>query len=198
MFFIREGGGANFARYDHTKFEDVEIFRRQFFVKDLPASGGIYLNGQEAQRGEAWVFINPSDANQFASDASFGINVLPVFSDELFLGGEYEGTLGKPVELRHFTDPDTLFAATGKKKPNRFATTVRNHGGAKTIEVFTDSLFTGPAIPEQNIEDLGGLYWASPSFGLHTVTVRLRAATGSPHFVDITGFVRFRQFECPG
>ncbi len=197
MFFIREGGGANFTRHDHTKFEDVEIFRRQFFVKDLPAKGSIYLNGQEAQLGEAWVFLNRGDVNRFARDATIGINILPVFSDELFRGGEYEGTLDRAEELRQFTDPLTLVAEFGKRRPNRYATTVRNHGGAKTVEVFADSIFTPPVIEEIDIEDLGGLYWENPTYGLHTITVRLRAAFGSPHFIDITGFVRFRQFQCP-
>jgi len=197
MFFVREGGGANFTRHDHTAFEDVEIFRRQFFVKDKPGKGAIYLNGQEAQAGEAWVFINPNDANRFAADATLGIGILPVFSDELFLGGEYEGTLGKQVGLKVFTGPGVLTAAIGKKRPNRYATTIRNHGGAKTVEIFADSLFGGPVIPEIDIEDLGGYYWPTPSFGRHTITARLRAAKGSPHFVDLTGFVRFKQFDCP-
>lgn len=197
FFFVREGGGANFSRHDHTKFEDADIFRRQFFVKDKPAKGGLYLNGQEAQLGEAWVFINSTDLNRFAKDAAIGINILPVFSDELFLGGEWEGNLGEPVELHRFISPGVLFAEEGRKRPNRYATTVRNHGGAKTVEVFTDSIFSGPVIPETAIEDLGGYYWPTPSFGLHTVTVRLRAALGSPNYVDIVGYVRFRQFECP-
>lgn len=197
MFFIREGGGANFSRHDHTKFEESDIFRRQFYVKDKPVTGCIYINGQEATQGEAWVFINPTDANRFAADATIGINILPVFSDELFLGGEYEGNLGKNVELQRFVDPETLFAEKGKKRANRYATTVRNHGGAKTVEIFTDSVFSVPAIPEIDIEDLGGYYWPNPSFGLHTITARLRASKGSSNYVDFTGFVRFRQFECP-
>jgi len=197
MFFVREGGGANLSRHDHTQFEDVEIFRRQFFVKERPARGGIYINSQEAQQGEARVFVNPLDINRFSKDATIGIGILPIFSDELFLGGEYEGTLGKNIELRRFIAPETLFAEKGKKRPNRYATTVRNHGGAKTVEIFTDSLYTPPAIPEMLIEDLGGYYWPSPSFGLHSVTARLRAEWGSPNYVDITGYVRFKQFKCP-
>lgn len=148
-----------------------EVFIRQFWVKDPPTEKGIYIANQEAQSGEAVVFINASDPNRYARDATFGINILPEFSDEFFLQHEYDG--------------------------NRYAQTLRNWGGAATVEIFADG-GTDPIIPEQDIADLAGYYWETPSYGLHTLTIRLRASEGSSHYVDLTAKVRFRQYPCPG
>lgn len=193
FFIVREGAGDGLHRFDHTKFEEAHIFRRQFFVADLPTKGALYLNGQEAQFGEAWVFINSTDINRFSRDATIGINILPTMSDEFFLQHEYPGNIGERSTLREFVAGE-LVAFRGGKRPNRFAHTLRNVGGAATVEILLDGHLS---VSEMNIEDLGGLYWPTPSFGQHTITLRLRAENGSSHFVDVDGFVRFRQFACP-
>lgn len=92
---------------------------------------------------------------------TFGINILPNIGDEFFRLHEYFG--------------------------NRFANTLRGWGGASTAEVF---LNTVPIIGERYIGDIHGYYWDSPPEETTTVTVRVRAALGSPHFVDIAGTIR--------
>lgn len=194
LFFCREGGGGNLTRYQHEEFEQRTTWRRQFFVKDKPASRGLYINSQEAQQGEAWVFCHPDDSNPYAGDATISINILPEFSDEFFRVGEWRGNLGEQVGLRYFVAQE-LVTLYGRKRPNRFAQTLRNAGGAKTVEVFRDAGKT-PVISERLIEDLAGYYWPSPSLGRHTIRVRLRSEWGSSNYVDIVGYVRFRQFKC--
>ncbi len=168
MFFGRNSSGTNFWRYGHTAFRDTRTFTKQFWVKDIPFMGGLYLANQEAQLGEAVVYINSADVNPYARDATFGINVLPVFSDEFFTQHEYAG--------------------------NRYAQTIRNWGGARTVEFWVDG---SRVIDEINIGDLAGYYWDDPSYGLHDVFVRLRADWASAYYVDIPGYIRFRQFPCP-
>lgn len=199
IFFAREGGGQNFRRFDHDDFEETEIFRRQFFVKDVPLRGGIYLAGQEAQQGEAWVFMTQNEKDTarspYIEDATFGINVLPTFNDEFFTQHEYRGNLTRVVQ--RVWAAGTLYDVMGRRPPNRYAQTLRNVGGVRTVEIFADGVFGDPVIPECEIEDLAGYYWENPSYGLHTITARVRADWGSPHYVDITGYVRFRQLPCP-
>ncbi|UCG53561.1 MAG: hypothetical protein JSW58_08385 [Candidatus Latescibacterota bacterium] len=168
LFFFATTPGINFWRYSHTGYTDTQTFSRSFYVKDVPYAGGLYLHNQEAQLGEAIVHINKDDPNRFARDATFGINVLPVFNDEFFTQHEYRG--------------------------NRFAQTLRNWGGAATVEFWVEGV---KVISEIDIADLDGYYWPTPDYGLHNVFVRLRADTGSPYAVDIPGYIRFRQFDCP-
>lgn len=167
MFFGKNDSGINFWRYSHTAFADTRTFLRQFWVKDIPFKGGLYLHNQEAQLGEAVVFINQADSDPYAHDATFGINVLPVFSDEFFTQHEYIG--------------------------NRYAQTIRNWGGATTVEFWVDG---GKVIDEIDIGDLAGYFWDDPDYGLHEVFVRLRADWSSAYYVDIPGYIRFRQFPC--
>ena len=168
MFIFATTTGINFWRFGHTGYTEIRTYLRQFFVKDIPYRGGLYLHNQEAQLGEAVVFINKDDDNRFAKDGAFGINVLPVFADEFFTQHEYRG--------------------------NRYAQTLRNWGGAATIEFWADG---EQKISEIDIADLDGYYWEEPDYGLHECFVRLRAAAGSGYYVDIPGYLRFRQFECP-
>lgn len=199
LFFVREGGGQNIQRHEHTQNEVLQVFRRQFWVKAVPTVRALYINGQEAQQGEAWIWVNKIDADSYALDASMGINILPTFNDEFFSQHEYAGNLGQQVGNQFFVRVDgtpTLFHDVGKRPPNRFAQTLRNIGGVKTVEVFKDADVI-PTIAEILIEDLGGLYWVNPSYGLHTIKVRLRAEFASASYIDITGYIRVRQFECP-
>lgn len=195
LFFAREGGGQNIRRHDHTAFEEKATFRRQFYVRDVPLRGGVYINGEEAQQGEAWVFVNKNDPNPYGRNASISINVLPTFNDEFFRQHEYEGDFGNQIGLRFFVG-GSLETKYGKRKANRFAQTLRNIGGVRTVEVFADANLTTPIIEETRIENLGGYYWENPSFGQHRITARLRSEFGSSNYVDIVGYVRFRQFEC--
>ena len=140
-------------------------------MKDIPLKWGLCLAGQEAQLGEAICFVNVGDVNPMARDSTFGINILPIFTDEFFRQHEYSG--------------------------NRYAQTIRNWGGAATVEFWTDEDLGTPSIAEMDIADLEGYLWEGPSWGLHEVYVRLRASTGSANYVDIPGYIRFKQFECP-
>lgn len=145
------------------------VSRAQFWVRDLPAVGSIYCDGQECQAGEATIFVNhESPVDPMEEDASFSINLLATFNDEFFTQHEYEG--------------------------NRFANTVRNWGGAATAQVEIDG---SEVIAEQDIADLDGYYWSNPSYGLHTIRARLRASTGSSDYVDVYGHLRVRQIPCP-
>lgn len=58
---------------------------KQFWVQDLPASGSLYINNQEAQGGSATFNIGVS------TPITFGINIMPNFGDEFFLIGEHSG-----------------------------------------------------------------------------------------------------------
>ena len=57
---------------------------RQFWVKDLPDIGSLYIGNQEAQGGSALFSIANS------TPITFGINVLPNFGDEFFRIGELD------------------------------------------------------------------------------------------------------------
>ena len=197
LFFGKEGGGVNFFRFEHATNEHETIYRRQFYVADLPTKGSIYLNSQEAQLWEAVVFFNPVDGNRFGRDATLGINILPEFSDEFFLGHEYEGNFGDVIGRIPTGEIGVFIDELGQRRPNRWAQTLRNSGGAKTVEVFLNSTNNDPVIAEQEIEDLRGFYWASAPQGTQRIIARVRAETASVHFVDIVGYVRFRQYACP-
>jgi len=171
MWFAQEGTGTNFWRHGHTGYEETTTFKRQFWVKDAPAWGAMFLAGQEAQVGIAIAFVNPSDANTRAKDVTLGINILPTFADEFFTQHEFDG--------------------------NRYAQTLRGWGGASTVEIYLDNTVGSPVIPEMDIGDLEGYYWTAPSAGLHAIIARLRADEGSEYYVDITGYIRFRQIQCP-
>jgi hypothetical protein len=51
---------------------------RQFWVRDLPGTGSLYIQNQEAQGSQAFYQITSGDP------LSFGINILPNFADEFF------------------------------------------------------------------------------------------------------------------
>lgn len=196
LFFVREGGGANIQRHEHNRWEEKATFQRQFWCKDVPLTRALYINGQESHQGEAWVFVNSSDGSDKARDATISINILPTFSDEFFSQHEYPGNEGDQIGLKYFVGGE-LQTKYGRKPGNRYAQTLRNVGGAKTVEVYLDADLSTPVISEMLIEDLGGYYWQNPSLGRHVVTVRLRSEFASDHYVDIVGYVRFRQFMCP-
>ena len=154
--------------------------KRQFFVKDLPTSGSLYIENQECQASEAIIFASidgdgpVTEENGNAAKISLSINILPNFADEFFTLHNFSG--------------------------NRFANTIRAWGGAATASLFIDGI---TAIAEKPIEDFDGFFWetrllAPPadlpvSYGQHTVTVRLRAKLGSVNAVDIDGVIRIRQ-----
>jgi len=141
---------------------------RQFFVKNLPAANSVYIDNQEAQGGEAVVFINNGDPDVWARRASFAINIMPAFNDEFFTQQEFVG--------------------------NRFANTLRNWGGAATAQVFLDGV---EIISERAIEDVHGYFWLDPiAYGIHAIKVRLRSVLGSSVFVDVHGSIRARQIPC--
>lgn len=152
-------------KMDHEGYEISQVFERQFWVKDLPSSGSIYIAGQEAQNGTAVVYLNEADINPYARDASTGIAILPNFSDEFFAQQEYVG--------------------------NRYANTLRNIGGISTVELFIDG---AKVLDERSIWDLAGYYWDNPGEGTHTVVARVRSAEGSGLYRDITGTVEFQKF----
>lgn len=128
--------------------------RRQFWVRDLPTSGALYCGNQECQSGFATFQVRPGE------DLSFGIAILPEWSDEFFNGGEFEG--------------------------NRYANTLRMWGGAATAEVFIDGI---RAIGERDVAEVAGFFWTQPSLGEHSIVVRLRAARKSIYKVDIEGTI---------
>lgn len=149
------------------------IQRRQFWVKNVPTIGGVYIDNQEAQSSEAVVFVNLADLNPWARTASVSFNILPLFNDEFFTQQEYSG--------------------------NRYANTRRNWGGAETCQVFLSESpsSTGPEIiAESKIEDVMGYFWEPENYGLYYVTFRLRALKGSSTYVDIVGKMRARQIPC--
>ena len=193
IFFARETTGG-FYRFDHDDFDDVDVFRRQFYVKDVPLREGIYMAGQEAQLGEAWVFVSKNINEQNVKDATFGISILPTFNDEFFGQHEYKGNRYRTTATYWLAG--VLKTTRGQRPANRFAQTIRNVGGAKTVEIFYDSVSADPVIPERGIEDLDGCYLENPSYGLHLVTARLRAEWGSSHYVNIVGYIRFLQLPC--
>jgi hypothetical protein len=92
---------------------------------------------------------------------SFGINILPNLADEFFKLGEYSS--------------------------NRYANTLRSWGGAFTGQVSLDGT---NIISERYLGDIHGYYWPAPSSGNHPIAVRVRAATASAYYVDITGNIR--------
>jgi len=58
---------------------------RQFYVKNLPAAGSLYIGNQEAQSANAQFSVASGDP------LTFGINILPAFADEFFAIHEYVG-----------------------------------------------------------------------------------------------------------
>lgn len=152
----------------NTDESETSTFKREFYVKDLPAKGSIYLAGQEAQIGEAFCFIEEGGSG-LSANASFSINILPVFSDEFFSQHEYY--------------------------KNRYANTLRNWGGAATVEIFSGNTLGDPIISEMDIKDLHGYYWENPGYGRKRLIVRLRSSVGSPNYVTFSGYIRFKQFQ---
>jgi hypothetical protein len=59
--------------------------RRQFWVRDPPVSGGIYVGNQECQSDLATFAIDPGDP------ITFGISILPEWDDEFRQQSEYDG-----------------------------------------------------------------------------------------------------------
>lgn len=141
--------------------------KRQFWVKDLPSTGALYVKNTVADGvavgDEPMVYVNLG-AGMWEDKAHFGINILPNFNDECFILGELS--------------------------TNRYANTLRSWGGAATAQVF---LGGAEIISERDVADVHGYFWTVPSYGVHAIVVRLRAATGSANYVDITGSIRVRQ-----
>lgn len=59
--------------------------RRQFWVRDLPSSGALYVANQECQASTAVLVVDPGDP------VSFGISILPDWDDEFRRQSEYDG-----------------------------------------------------------------------------------------------------------
>jgi hypothetical protein len=144
-------GKRNFIEWVTTAGTSV----RQFFVKDIPSEGNLYLGNQEAQAaGAVWTI-------RAGEPVSFGIDILPSLGDEFFGLHEYTG--------------------------NRFSNTLRNWGGAFTGQVWLGQIVI---INERYLGHIHGYYWDAPAAGTHIVVVRIRAAAGSPYFIDIEGTIR--------
>lgn len=140
------------------------ILTRQFYVRKLPSSGGIYINNTECQVGIATVYVNLKGA-AWEKRATFSIAILPEWDNEGYLLAEYSG--------------------------NRYANTLRSWGGAQTAEVFMDGNLI---LSERNVSEIHGYFWDPvPDYGVHQVKVRLRATARSTHYVDIVGYLRARQ-----
>jgi hypothetical protein len=156
-------GTRNFIEWVTNRGRQV----RQFWVKDLPTSGYLYIDNQDASV-EAVTFVNVGDSQEKGNVITFSINILPNFEDEFFTQQEFV--------------------------LNRYAQTRRAWGGATTAEVFLNDILI---IPEQAIENIHGYYWENPQFGSVPIKVRLRAKTASSDFVDLHGTIRARQIPCP-
>lgn len=158
------GGIRNFLEWT----TDRGVQTRQFWVKNAPTEGGLYVNNQECQKGEAIVFVNIGDVNKWAERVSLAINILPTFNDEFFTQQEYSG--------------------------NRYANTRRNVGGVETAQVFINN---EEVVSERPVENVMGYFWEPPLYGLYTIRVRLRAKKLSTTYVDLFGTIRVRQIPCP-
>jgi hypothetical protein len=168
--YLVGGASADVYKFEHDGLVEETTFDRQFFVKDLPTK---------------------SDPNRFGREVTFSINILPNLSDEFFLQHEYDGSLDAgPI-------PNSAVVDSSLRRANRWANTLRNWGGAATCEVFLDSVLDPPIIAEQDIGDIHGYHWDSPTYGTHSLTIRLRASEGSAEYVDLVGYFRIMQIECP-
>lgn len=140
---------------------------QQFYVAAAPTSQGIYINNQEAQSGTAYVYREVDSTNERNKDVSLAFNILPYWADEFFKQQWYTS--------------------------NAYANTLRHWGGAKTAQVLIDG---STVISESNINTVHSYYWNEPSFGYHSVEVRLRALSGSSYYVSLNGNIRVRQIAC--
>ena len=151
-------------------------FRRQFYGKDVPTKGAIYVANQEAQESEAIVnfSMESGEADEHAGNISLAFNILPTVNDEFFAQGEY-------VE-------------------NRYANTRRNWGGAATCQVSmrkSESDSYEEIISETVIENIMGYFWTPNEYGLHSFRFRLRSVMGSANYIDVIAKVRAQRIPCP-
>ena len=185
--------------------------RRQFWLVDLPPAKAIYIDYQDAHGGVAYIHVDPTTvlnggplpatgetehSRYWDRNAMFSINILPQIGDESFRQQE------------SFTQDDQAGAnALNRGWGNRYANSLRNWGGVKTVEVIlgademTDGFQTERTlIPETNIEDVHG-YFCGPltdeDLGQHLLTFRLRAAVGSSTYLVVPAYINLRRFPCP-
>lgn len=142
------------------------VASQQFYVAELPYKQCLYINNQEAQYATAYLYKEDNPTYVRNNDISFSINILPHLSDEFFLQQWYDS--------------------------NAWANTLRHYGGAQTAEVFLDGT---QIIPETPIAKVYGYYWIDPTYGYHTIEVKLRAITDSSYSISIHGNIRVRQLE---
>lgn len=142
--------------------------RRQFWVKDLPSEGAVYINNQEAQRQIPVVWVALSSTEYLDRCATTSFNILPHFNDEFFNQQWYSA--------------------------NAWANTLRTWGGAATCEVFTND---GLIISERDVADIHGYFWIEPAYRIYTVRFRLRASEASETYVDIDGRIQVKMIPCP-
>jgi len=142
--------------------------KRDLWCIDLPTTGALYINNQECQDGEAIAYANVGDANPYANVVSLGVNILPTLE-----GGFYR---------------QQCYSS------NRYANCRKGWGGAATAQISIDGV---EVVAETALEHLFNIYWTATSFGVHVVTVVLRAAAGSATTVTITGSLRIRQIPVP-
>ena len=177
---------------------------RQFFIMDPPKSHGIYIDNQEAQSDVAKVFVDPTasylsglgqgedlETTFWDRNMQFSMNMLPPLSDEFFRNQEYFNDAGK-----------------GKRYGNRYANTLRNWGGATTVEVVfhttvPDDGSTGnrinPIVAEEDIEKVNKYFWgtvAEEDLTLHSLIFRFRALRGSSWYVDMGANLEVSRFPC--
>ena len=184
---------------------NVGTCRRQFWVMDPPTTEGIYVDNQNASdvSNPARVFVDPTAAKNagagFAQgetdhsawwdkNLSFSINMLPGISDEFY------------QQQEHFVESDQSGASLLHRGwGNRYANTIKNWGGAKTVEVFRGSE-SDAIIPESYVSDIHGFHWGVVSeaqLTTHTLTFRLRALPESSTYVDMKAYVKISRLPCP-
>jgi len=172
---------------------NIGTCRRQFWVVDHPTIGAVYVDNQEAQSGTAYVHVDPTatssppftDMAAGDEDAAtawwdknlmFSVSILPALSDEFF------------QQQEHYDKVKTW--------GNRYANTLRNWGGASTVEVFLDGGGTA-TVAERELKDFDGYFWGVVSevqLGAHILTIRLRSVMGSATYVDLFANVHIRRF----
>ena len=166
--------------------------RRQFFVINTPTVGGVFIDNQEAQIGRAALFVDPTSTEStgigtgetantayWDRNLTFSVNILPTVSDEFFRNQEYYN------------------AKTGFG--NRYANTLRNWGGAETVEIFKNSTSSTPIVAETAIEKVDWVSWGTVSeYELtdESLIFRLRAKQGSSYPVDIGANIHIGRFPC--
>lgn len=168
VFGVDTDSGASAVRNVISVRTNRGTVEQQFWVRDLPSTRSLYVNNVDAQGQLPVLYADDSATEEFNRAATFSLNVLPNLVDEFF-------------DQQHY-------------QPNRWAQTLRHWGGAATAEVFLDGEVI---VPEGDVADVHGYFWPEPSYATHQIRVRLRAASGSAHYVDVDGRIRVMRIPCP-